>query len=409
MKINPTMKYNTDYLHRALLQKQSENYEKYENASYFRIITELVDDGTIADYNEVLWARIKREIGQIRHNSLSGKGDYIPTPIFEETVSNMKNNANRISLLLFLMDDVINWFNNTNVGLFQKECARIISCSRNDVSISFEDDMIHKNLVKLDSIETIIDALNGQKYEDLGDFLSLKVDWYAINPEDIVPRKKLRIFISQITNIDVRLLVLYFLRDHENFYKEMPYEIMSDYHTELTLQISLVESRSKYSIAAVDNLRAEVISLRNENEALKSRIKEYDNNIELMMEDAGDKNQKIEDLRLENVQLKAIIDELELQVNSFESDFKYIHVDITDDNKRKTITQQIRNIVRLSMPEIAEHLIRLESEKIIMLPNSLDSLLNELRRMGMSNEKGYTKANLSKYLTDAKEKKYKKK
>lgn len=64
--------------------------------------------------------------------------------------------------------------------------------------------------------------------------------------------------------------------------------------------------------------------------------------------------------------------------------FKYIHVAVTDDNERLQIHKQVCNIVRLpKMQQICDELFKLMKNKKVLCTINPDSMLVELRRVGM--------------------------
>lgn len=64
--------------------------------------------------------------------------------------------------------------------------------------------------------------------------------------------------------------------------------------------------------------------------------------------------------------------------------FKYIHVAVTDDNERLQIHKQVCNIVRLpKMQQICDELYKLMKNKKVLCTINPDSMLVELRRVGL--------------------------
>lgn len=66
------------------------------------------------------------------------------------------------------------------------------------------------------SIDAVLHFLNAKWYENLDDFLSHDVDWFAIPINDILPRERLRDFIHAIKDKSVQVSVLEFLAKFGN-------------------------------------------------------------------------------------------------------------------------------------------------------------------------------------------------
>ena len=82
------------------------------------------------------------------------------------------------------------------------------------------------------------------------------------------------------------------------------------------------------------------------------------------------------------------------------SEFKYIHVAVTDTGEREQIHKTICNIVRLpKMQQICDELYRLMKEKKVLCSINPDAMLTELRRLGMPAEgkDGFSQKNFKHY------------
>ncbi len=96
----------------------------------------------------------------------------------------------------------------------------------------------------------------------------------------------------------------------------------------------------------------------------------------------------------------------DLSSNSPESDsgntplFKYIHVAVTDDKERETIHKMVCNIVRLpKMQQVCDELYKLMKERKVLCTINPDSMLVELRRIGLptADKTGFSDANFFHY------------
>ena len=82
------------------------------------------------------------------------------------------------------------------------------------------------------------------------------------------------------------------------------------------------------------------------------------------------------------------------------SEFRYIHVAVTDAVERGQIHKTICNIVRLpKMQQICDELYRLMKDKKVLCSINPDAMLTELRRLGMPSEEqdGFSQKNFKHY------------
>jgi len=165
---------------------------------------------------------------------------------------------------------------------------------------------------------SIAEQLNQHKYEDLGVFLRKDVDWFALAPSSILPREKVRAFVTSINDEEVRLDVMRFLNKYAiDYFSEIAQkDIEIDFHVgissaadiereavkrvgmfqkELTFQIDLIESSGKYTGARYSKLEKKI-------EDLEKQLKRKDEDIE---------------------NLDKLINELEEKVNRFEHPEKF--------------------------------------------------------------------------------------
>lgn len=80
--------------------------------------------------------------------------------------------------------------------------------------------------------------------------------------------------------------------------------------------------------------------------------------------------------------------------------FKYIHVAVTDENEREQIHRMIHNIVHLpKMQQVCEELYKMMKDRKVLCTINPDSMLAELRRMGLPNGdiNGFSDKNFAHY------------
>jgi len=138
------------------------------------------------------------------------------------------------------------------------------------------------------SIESILKGITWYTGDNLDQYLK-SIDWFSVNPEDIIPRPKLRNFAKQIYKLEQRLQVLKFLRKYKDYYFGkfwgMPFwggYPSVDFEEELNILIEQIESDGEFSTGKIDSLNAQVISLQNKNKELENKIKEKDQEIALL-------------------------------------------------------------------------------------------------------------------------------
>ena len=80
--------------------------------------------------------------------------------------------------------------------------------------------------------------------------------------------------------------------------------------------------------------------------------------------------------------------------------FKYIHVAVTDEKEREQIHRMIHNIVHLpKMQQVCEELYKMMKDRKVLCTINPDSMLAELRRMGLPNGdiNGFSDKNFAHY------------
>ena len=80
--------------------------------------------------------------------------------------------------------------------------------------------------------------------------------------------------------------------------------------------------------------------------------------------------------------------------------FKYIHVAVTSDDERLQIHRMVSNIVHLpKMQQVCDELYKLMKSKKVLCSINPDSMLVELRRMGLpdASQEGFSDKNFSHY------------
>ncbi len=80
--------------------------------------------------------------------------------------------------------------------------------------------------------------------------------------------------------------------------------------------------------------------------------------------------------------------------------FKYIHVAVTDEKEREQIHRMIHNIVQLpKMQQVCEELYKMMKDRKVLCTINPDSMLAELRRMGLPNGdiNGFSDKNFAHY------------
>ena len=88
------------------------------------------------------------------------------------------------------------------------------------------------------------------------------------------------------------------------------------------------------------------------------------------------------------------------EINSDIPLFKYIHVAVIDDKEREQIHKMVCNIVRLpQMKQVCEELYKLMKDRKVLCTINPDSMLAELRRMGLPNGdiNGFSDKNFAHY------------
>ena len=81
------------------------------------------------------------------------------------------------------------------------------------------------------------------------------------------------------------------------------------------------------------------------------------------------------------------------------SEFKYIHVAVTDEEERKQIHKMVCNIVHLPrMQQICDELYTLMKKRKVLCTINPEAMLSELRRLGMPSDiKGFSDQNFYHY------------
>jgi hypothetical protein len=80
--------------------------------------------------------------------------------------------------------------------------------------------------------------------------------------------------------------------------------------------------------------------------------------------------------------------------------FKYIHIAVTDEKEREQIHKMIHNIVHLpKMQQVCEELYKMMKDRKVLCTINPDSMLAELRRMGLPNGdiNGFSDKNFAHY------------
>ena len=135
------------------------------------------------------------------------------------------------------------------------------------------------------SIEDILKGINGYGDSNLDACLK-QIDWFAIEPMDLIPREKVRAFAKRILDTDKRRQTLKFLLKYEDYYFKdiqgivgteermgdfglelvdkigVTYSI-SDFDKELRVLIEQIESAGEFSTGKFDRLNAELVGLKN--------------------------------------------------------------------------------------------------------------------------------------------------
>lgn len=135
------------------------------------------------------------------------------------------------------------------------------------------------------SIDDVLKIINGNGDSNFDSFLK-QIDWFSIDPMELIPRERVRAFAKRIIDTDKRHQTLKFLRKYEDYYfkdingvvgSEEHYDNMgrqyfddvigvvysiSDFHKELTVLIEQIESEEEFSTGKMNELIAEVTRLQ---------------------------------------------------------------------------------------------------------------------------------------------------
>ena len=135
------MKYNKNYFEHLLLEKQSENFDKYADANILDMLIEQINEGKIdcienlaSAFVEVDWNCFVQYIAKVEDSEFYDTYEKTFSPIryvspgdklikFAERIESYDN---RIRILTFLRDNADTIFN-ASCSYFSKECAKLIS------------------------------------------------------------------------------------------------------------------------------------------------------------------------------------------------------------------------------------------------------------------------------------------
>lgn len=126
-------------------------------------------------------------------------------------------------------------------------------------------------------LNKILQVINNHEYEDLDKFLK-KTDWFSVPKDSILPRAKVRAFVTSIADDEVRLAVMRFLQKYEDHYfKEednvfepvLGTDPIAAFHRELSVQIEQLTSTGEFSGNRFSKLEKQVAQLKEENERYK--------------------------------------------------------------------------------------------------------------------------------------------
>ena len=126
-------------------------------------------------------------------------------------------------------------------------------------------------------LNKILQDINNHEYEDLEKFLK-KTDWFSVPKGSILPRAKVRAFVTSIADDEVRLAVMRFLQKYEDHYfKEednvfepvLGTDPIAAFHRELSVQIEQLTSTGEFSGNRFSKLEKQVAKLKEENEQYK--------------------------------------------------------------------------------------------------------------------------------------------
>lgn len=140
-------------------------------------------------------------------------------------------------------------------------------------------------------LNKILQVINNHEYEDLDKFLK-KTDWFSVPKDSILPRAKVRAFVTSIADDEVRLSVMRFLQKYEDHYfKEedngftpvLGADPITAFHKELAVQIEQLTSTGEFSgdkfsklQKRVNELEKQVEELKAENKKLTTKVDKYE-------------------------------------------------------------------------------------------------------------------------------------
>lgn len=81
-------------------------------------------------------------------------------------------------------------------------------------------------------------------------------------------------------------------------------------------------------------------------------------------------------------------------------EFKYIHIEVTEDKERAKVHKMMCNIVRLPrMQQVCDELYKLMKEKKVLCTINPEAMLKELRRIGLpaEDQEGFSPKNFQHY------------
>ena len=161
--------------------------------------------------------------------------------------------------------------------------------------------------------DSIAEQLNHHKYEDLGVFLRKGVDWYSLAPSSILPREKVRAFVSSIDDEEVRLAVMRFLIKYAyDYFLAMAKE---DTEIDFRVGISSIEDQEREALKKVDafqkELNFQVDLIVSSGEFSGDKFHKQEEKIKTLEKEAKDLKDEKWKLHQEIATLKARIDELE--------------------------------------------------------------------------------------------------
>ena len=165
---------------------------------------------------------------------------------------------------------------------------------------------------------SIAEQLNQHKYEDLKVFLRKDVDWFSLAPSSILPREKVRAFVTSIDDEEVRLAVMKFLVKYAyDYFLAMAKE---DTEIDFRVGISSIEDQEREALKKVDafqkELNFQIDLIISSGEFSGDTFHKLEEKIKAL-----EKELKRKDEDLDN--LDKLINELEEKINRFKHPEKY--------------------------------------------------------------------------------------